>query len=204
VAGVPGRSCRPCRRLVGRGVRGFRRAPRCRPRWPRRRVPTGAEQGLELEMGQPECWRLGRDPRPPDVLRGRVVEDAVDDACAVEAGHDREPSGDRRWLVAGDLLHPAQVQLDVRAFGVQRVQALVAAPGQLGPERSLPAARGVGMTTALRAAGRLCPSTPVGVRRHASIVAGEFALEFVGGGGSDRGPDPVRNWTPPKASLIAC
>ena len=49
---------------------------------------------------------------------------------AVEADHDRQPSGHRRRLVAADVLQPAHVPLDVRAAARQRVEVLVGAPAQ--------------------------------------------------------------------------
>jgi hypothetical protein len=63
-----------------------------------------------------------------------VLQQAVDDAGAVEAGHDGEPAGHGGGLEAADLLHPADVQLQVRAAGGQRIQGVLGAPGQVAAQ----------------------------------------------------------------------
>ena len=60
---------------------------------------------------------------------GAVCQNLVDDAGAVEAGHDRHPAADRRRLVPVHFLHPPHVQLDVGPLGGQRVQSAFLAPG---------------------------------------------------------------------------
>ena len=63
-----------------------------------------------------------------------MLKETVDDAGAVEAGHDREPTRDSGRLVAADLLHPAEEQLDMGALSHQRLKALPAAPGEEGTQ----------------------------------------------------------------------
>jgi hypothetical protein len=57
----------------------------------------GGEQGLELQVGEPEGRRLWRNRGQADVLGRGLVHDTVDDAGAVEACSDRE----RRDTVEG-------------------------------------------------------------------------------------------------------
>ena len=59
-----------------------------------------------------------------------MLQDAVDDAGPVEPGRDGEPPGDGGGLEPADLLHPPDVQLQVRPPGGQRVQAPLCAPGE--------------------------------------------------------------------------
>ena len=59
-----------------------------------------------------------------------MLQQAVDDAGPVEPGRDGESPGDGGGLEATDLLHPPEVQLQVRAARCQRVQAAFSAPGQ--------------------------------------------------------------------------
>ena len=61
-----------------------------------------------------------------------VLEHAVEDAGAVEAGGYRELPRDGGGLEPAGLLHPPDVVLQVRAAGGQRVQAAVSAPPQVG------------------------------------------------------------------------
>ena len=68
-----------------------------------------------------------------------MLQNAIDHAGPVEPGGHREPPGDRRRLEPADLLHPPDVQLQVRAPGQERVQAAVSAP------REVAAQIGVGM-----------------------------------------------------------
>jgi hypothetical protein len=58
-----------------------------------------------------------------------VLQDAVEGAGAVEPGHNREPPGHGGGLEPADLLHPPDVQLQVRALRGERVQAPLGAPG---------------------------------------------------------------------------
>lgn len=46
-----------------------------------------------------------------------MSEQVVDDAGAVEAGYDGHPPADGGGLESSHLLHPADVELDVRALG---------------------------------------------------------------------------------------
>jgi hypothetical protein len=46
------------------------------------------------------------------------------------AHDDRQSAGDRRRLVATDVLQPAHVPLDIRAFGRHRIKVLTGAPSQ--------------------------------------------------------------------------
>jgi len=63
-----------------------------------------------------------------------VLQNAVQDAGAVEPGRDRESSGDGGGLEPADFLHPPDVQLQVRTLRGQRVQAALGAPGQIAAE----------------------------------------------------------------------
>lgn len=54
-----------------------------------RRVAAGGEHRLELKVAQTESRRGRGHARAADELRGRVFQHAVDDAGAVEPGHDR-------------------------------------------------------------------------------------------------------------------
>jgi hypothetical protein len=68
------------------------------------------------------------------MLGGRVRQNAIDDAGAVEPGHHRESPGDSRGLEVADLLHPADVQLQVRPPGNQRAQPAPGAPGEVAAQ----------------------------------------------------------------------
>jgi hypothetical protein len=57
------------------------------------------------------------------VLCGGMLQDAVDDAVSAEPGRDREPPGHGGGPEPPDLLHPPDVQLQVRPTGGQRVKA---------------------------------------------------------------------------------
>jgi hypothetical protein len=65
------------------------------------------------------------------VLSGGMLQDAVDDAGSVEASRYREPPGHSGGLESPDLLHPPDVQLQVRPAGGQRVKAAPGAPGKV-------------------------------------------------------------------------
>jgi hypothetical protein len=98
------------------------------------RLFASAEHGLELEVIQAECRGLGGDAWTANVFGWRVVEEPVDDAGAVETGHHREATRNRRWLVATYLLHPAEEQLDMGPANLQGVQSLPAAPVEEGAQ----------------------------------------------------------------------
>ena len=68
------------------------------------------------------------------MLGRRVLEDAVQDAGPVEPGRDGEPAGDGGGLEPADLLHPPDVELQVRPAGGERVQAAFGAPGQVAAQ----------------------------------------------------------------------
>ena len=61
-------------------------------------------------------------------------QDAVQDAGPVEPGCDGEPAGYGGGLETADLLHPPDVQLQVRTLGRQRVQALLGAPREVAAQ----------------------------------------------------------------------
>jgi hypothetical protein len=92
---------------------------------------------------QPEGRGLGRYVGAAHVFGRGVLEDAVDHAGAVEAGHDRQASRHRRWLVPAHFLERADVQLDMWPVGCQRVQTALLAPPQV------PAQVGVGVDAGL-------------------------------------------------------
>jgi len=73
-------------------------------------------------------------PRAADMLGRGVLRHAVDDAGPVEPGHHGEPAGHGGVLEPADFLHPADVQLQVRALGDQRIQAAVGAPGEVATQ----------------------------------------------------------------------
>ena len=68
------------------------------------------------------------------MLSGGMLEDAVDDTGSVEPGRNREPPGHGGGPESPDLLHPPDVQLQVRPPGSQRVQAVLGAPGQVAAQ----------------------------------------------------------------------
>jgi hypothetical protein len=92
-----------------------------------------------------------------------MLQHAVEDASPVEPGRDREPAGHGGGLEPADLLHPPDVQLQVRALRGQRVQAALGAPGQVAAQVGF----GVRAGGALEAGqvGSYCQSQPVGERR---------------------------------------
>ena len=63
-----------------------------------------------------------------------MLQDAVDDAGPGEPSGDREPAGYGGGLEPADLLHPPDVQLQVRPPGGQWIQAALSAPGQVAPQ----------------------------------------------------------------------
>jgi hypothetical protein len=96
------------------------------------------------------------------MLGGRVLHYSVDDAGPVEPGYNGEPAGHGGGLEPADLLHPPDVQLQVRPPGGQRVQAALRAPGQVAAQVGF----GVRAGGALEAGqvGSYCQSQPVGER----------------------------------------
>ncbi len=67
------------------------------------------------------------------MLGGRMRQDAVQDAGPVEPGRHREPPGYGGGLEPA-LLHPPDVQLQVRPLGGQRVQGVLGTPGQVAAQ----------------------------------------------------------------------
>ena len=63
-----------------------------------------------------------------------MLQNAIQDAGPVEPGRDREPPGDGGGLEPADLLHPPDVQLQMRPLRRQRVQAAPGAPGQVAAQ----------------------------------------------------------------------
>jgi hypothetical protein len=59
-----------------------------------------------------------------------VIEDGVDDAGAVEAGHDGQPPRDGGRLEPALFLQPAHVQFDVDPARFERVDLACGAPAQ--------------------------------------------------------------------------
>jgi hypothetical protein len=78
--------------------------------------------------------RFGRHAGMADVLGGRMLQEPIQNAGPVEPGYDGEPPGDGGGLEPADLLHPPDVQLQVRPLGGQRVQAALGAPGQVAAQ----------------------------------------------------------------------
>jgi hypothetical protein len=128
-----------------------------------RRLAGGCEQGLELQMGEPQGRRFGGHRRAAHVLGGRMLQYAIKDAGPVEPGRDREPPGHGGRLEPADLLHPPDVQLQVRTLSGQRVQAALGAPGQVAAQVGFGAVAG-----GAREAGQVgsyCQPQPVSERR---------------------------------------
>jgi hypothetical protein len=63
-----------------------------------------------------------------------MLQDAVEGAGPVEPGRDGEPAGDGGGPEPADLLHPPDVQLQVRALRGERVQAVLGAPGEVAAQ----------------------------------------------------------------------
>ena len=99
-----------------------------------RRLAGGGEKGLELQVRESQGRRFGGHRRAAHVLSGRMLQHAVEEASPVEPGRDGEPPEDGGGLEPADLLHPPDVQLQVRALRGQRVQAALGAPGQVAAQ----------------------------------------------------------------------
>ena len=57
-------------------------------------VAGGCQEGFELKVAHPERRRLTRDVWTADIVGWRVLEDGVDDTCAVEPVDDRASAGE--------------------------------------------------------------------------------------------------------------
>ena len=110
----------PCRLSGARDGRVFRRGRKCSRWWLRSpeaerserderevawvdRLAAGGQHRFEYRCGESQGRRLRRHRWPPGVLGGRMVQNGVDDGSSVQAGDDKEPPQDRRWLEAADL-----------------------------------------------------------------------------------------------------
>jgi hypothetical protein len=143
------------------------------------RLAGGCEHGLELQVGQPECGRLGWHVGSADMLGRRGGQHPVDDAGAEEAGDDRDPAGHGGGLEPAYLLHPADVERDVRALGSQWLEPAFGAPAQEHPQVGL----GVGTRQAL-VAGEVPGHSPTknigpfdGDRQRQNFHRGSHALD---------------------------
>src|SRR5689334_8107097 len=107
------------------------------------------------------------------MLGGRVLDEAIQDAGPVEPGRDGEPAGYGGGLEPADLLHPPDVELQVRPLRCQRVQAVLGAPGQVAAQVGF----GVLAGGAFEAGqvGRYRQSQPVGERPHSGGSLGAWA-----------------------------
>jgi len=63
-----------------------------------------------------------------------VGQHRVDDAGAVEAADHGHASADGGGLEVSNFLHPADVELDVRALGSERFEVAFLTPGQEGAQ----------------------------------------------------------------------
>src|SRR5690348_16753493 len=99
------------------------------------------------------------DSGTADMPGRRVLEDAVQDAGPVEPGRDGEPAGDGGGLEPADLLHPPDVELQVRPLDGQRVQAALGAPGQVAAQVRFGVRAGGALETGQ--VGSYCQSQPV-------------------------------------------
>jgi hypothetical protein len=104
-----------------------------------------------------------------------MLQDAVEDAGPVKPGCDRGPAGDGGGPEPADLLHPPDVQLQMRPPRGQRVQAALGAPGQVAAQIRF----GVLTGRALEAGqvGSRCQSQPVGERRQRPVVSSTWPAD---------------------------
>ena len=63
-----------------------------------------------------------------------MLQHAVDHAGPVEPGGHREPPRHRGGLEPAELLHPPDIQLQIRAAGGQRIKAAPRTPGEITPQ----------------------------------------------------------------------
>src|ERR1039458_577629 len=93
-----------------------------------RGCPLG-DEGTELQAIEAQGGRLGVDLGASDVLGRRVLDEAVEDADPVEAGHRRQPPSDG-GPGQSPLLHGAGPQLDVAPLGGEDLKIDRGAPGK--------------------------------------------------------------------------
>ena len=79
-----------------------------------------------------------------------MLQQAVDHADPVEPSRHGEAPRDSGGLEPADLLHPPDVDLQVRAARGQRVQAVLGAPGEVAAQV------GLGVVTGRRLGSFLC------------------------------------------------
>jgi hypothetical protein len=109
-----------------------------------------------------------------------MLAGAVDDTCPVEPGHHGEPPGDGSGLESANLLHPADVELQLRPLRDQRVHLAVGVPGQVAAQIGFGVLAG-GAPKAGQV-GSHCQRQPVGERlrrigeREGQLGVGRHAL----------------------------
>ena len=86
----------------------------------------------------------------PEELHGQPGWVAVLTPLSVDGrtGGDREAPGDSGGLEVADLLHPPDVQLQVRTARGQRMQVMICAPRQVAAQVGLSVITGRGLETA--------------------------------------------------------
>ena len=151
-----------------------------------------------------------------------MLQQAVDDTGPVEPGRDREASRDSGGLEPAGLLHPPDVQLEVRAPRGQWVKSALCAPGEVAAQVGRDVLAGGALETGQ--VGSHCQPQLISERRrtirgegcqvrevhHAQTLrllsAAREAAKHAGCGGSGRslseerrcsnasdGPNPIRN-----------
>ena len=129
--------CRKRRVAACRSIRVPRLLSRTGPPRPGPGCPVDGPADGGRQRDQDDLGALAAHAQHPvavlfaRVLGGRVLQDAVEDAGPVEPSRDRESPGDGGGLEPADLVHPPDVELQVRSPGSQRVQVLLGAPGQV-------------------------------------------------------------------------
>ena len=101
-----------------------------------------------------------------DVLGRRVLEDLVDHAGAVEAGDHGHPPAHRRRLEPLGLMHPPDVQLEVRTPRSEGIEGALLTPVEVGAQI------GIGVNASLA--------------RETGEVAGQGDTQSVGGRDENR------------------
>jgi hypothetical protein len=159
------------------------------------RLASSGEHGLELQVSQPEGRRIGWHVGSADMLGRGAHEDLVDCAGAVEARDDRHPAGYGGGLEPAYLLHPADIQLDVRTLRLERIEPALGAPAHEHPQVGL----GMGTRQALVAGEvpRHSPTKNIGPfdvdRQRQNFHSGSHALDCAPSGRF--GGRRQRTWT---------